>query len=74
MSDTDTKEENSRLITLMLQVATMDGKLDVMIGSLAERVRKLEERNNKSAPHTISIIAILISGVMLFITIGGKLV
>lgn len=70
-ADTDT--ENSRLITLMLQVATMDGKLDVMIVSLEERVKKLEDHNKSSGGKVISVIALLISGLVLLVGLGGKI-
>ena len=73
MSVPEAEQENSRLITLMLQVATMDGKLDVMIVSLEERVKKLEDKNKESSGNAVSIIAVAISIVMMFITLGSKL-
>ena len=71
--DVDTAQENNRLITLMMQVATMDGKLDIMIGNLADRVKNLEDKNKGSGGTIVSVIALLISGLMVLITLGGKI-
>lgn len=71
--DTDTERENSRLITLMLQVATIDGKLDGALNDLSRRVKALEDRNNGSTPRALGIVAAVTTALGVLLVVGDKL-
>lgn len=70
----DTEQENSRLITLMLQVATMDGKLDATLVSLTNRVQALEDKANGAMVRTLTLIGVIVALGGVLLTLGGKLV
>lgn len=72
-AEPDTERENSRLITLMLQVATIDGKLDGALADLTRRVKALEDRASGSAGRTLAAIAAITAALGLLLALGGKL-
>lgn len=57
----------------MLQVATIDGKLDGALADLTRRVKVLEDKDNGSVARTVTVIAVVFTGLGLLMTIAGKI-